>query len=75
MCCFSAGRGAEVRRTVTRGAVLSHILSLTLPHITQKERHTHTLPHKNTHTEERKKKKKKNNAHTNDNMETTQNFG
>lgn len=32
VCCFSAGRGAEVRRTVTYGTVLSDIHSLALPH-------------------------------------------
>lgn len=49
VCCFRAGRGAEVRRTVTHGTVLSDMHSLALPHAHWRS-DTHCTKH--THAEE-----------------------
>lgn len=53
VCCFSAGGGDEMRRTVTRGACLSDIHPLTLPP-THWRSDTHAPCHINTYWQEKK---------------------
>lgn len=56
VCCFSAGGGDEMRRTVTRGACLSDIHPLALPP-THWRSDTRTLPHKHILTKKKKEKR------------------
>lgn len=66
VCCFSAGGGDEMRRTVTRGACLSDIHPLTLPP-THWRSDTHAPCHINTYW---LKKKRQTQTHTHCKMTT-----